>query len=81
MENKEVKLIEKSSKELQECKDAQYKYCEETKFPHFAPMSGRCYSCGRNIYQNYILGSRLSNGLNGVHHVTGCPHCHRSYCD
>lgn len=81
MDNQENKVVEKSLKELQECKDAQAELCRVEDFPHFAPVSGRCYKCGRNIYQNYLLGSRESNGYDGKTFVTGCPHCHRSFCD
>jgi len=30
---------------------AQKEYTERTGFPHFAPMSGACYKCNRNIYE------------------------------
>ncbi len=28
----------------------QEKYCAEKGYPHFAPQSGKCFSCGQNIY-------------------------------
>lgn len=70
--------------------EAQRKYCEDNKAPHFAPRSGRCWSCGRNIYEEYksvsfysdhvrITGITTEKAANSL--VTGCPHCNRSYCD
>lgn len=63
---------------------AQKKFCAENDYPHFAPNSGVCYVCKRNIYTPLDRGSyktgisveRASSIL-----VTGCPHCNRSYCD
>lgn len=75
---------------------AQSKYCERTGSPHFAPHSGVCWNCRRNIYeaveQKRILYWELgqpeqsyTTGINtkkaGEELVTGCPHCNRSYCD
>ena len=54
---------------------AQKEYCKETGAPHFAPASGMCWSCNRQIY-NEIDVVRAANSL-----ITGCPYCHRSYCD
>jgi len=53
---------------------AQRKLCTEKGYPHFAPPSGRCSACGKNIY----AGDRAQTGES---HVTGCWHCQRSYCD
>lgn len=63
---------------------AQVKYCEDNKAPHFAPTN-YCYACRRSIYTTYNINGRESKGItveragNGL--ITGCPHCHRSYCD
>ena len=85
MEKENILLIEKSNEQLQECKDNQVHLWVEEKLPDFAPRSGKCYKCGRDIYQNYILGThwkpRLSNGHDGKELVTSCPHCNRSFCD
>lgn len=85
MEKENILLVVKSNQQLQECKDNQVKLWEEKKLPDFAPRSGKCYKCNRDIYQNYIIGThwspRLSNGHDGKELVTGCPHCHRSFCD
>lgn len=50
---------------------AQERLCAESHLPHFAPWTGVCWSCGRQIYEE----------LDGRSYVTGCPYCHRSYCD
>jgi hypothetical protein len=66
---------------------AQEKYCAEKGYPHFAPQSGKCFSCGQNIYSekgrtrsrkewNGISVERASKEL-----ITGCPFCNRTYCD
>ena len=66
--------------------EAQRKLCEEKGYPKFAPGSGVCYSCGRNIYTE--IKSKHGDYSNGISVeaaakslVTGCPHCQRSYCD
>lgn len=53
----------------------QKQYCKEHEAPHFAPEDGFCHSCGKQIYVNGYE-DRVSSEL-----ITGCPHCHRSYCD
>ena len=53
----------------------QKQYCKEHHDPHFAPQDGFCWSCGKQIYVNGYE-DRASSEL-----ITGCPHCHRSYCD
>lgn len=53
----------------------QEKYCRDHNDPLFAPADGFCHSCGKQIYTNGYE-QRASNEL-----ITGCPHCHRSYCD
>lgn len=53
---------------------AQVKYCKDNHLPHFAP-NRFCYRCNRDIYLKISVekaGSRL---------ITGCPYCHRTYCD
>ncbi|PKM61667.1 MAG: hypothetical protein CVU99_02590 [Firmicutes bacterium HGW-Firmicutes-4] len=85
MEKQNIEVIKKSPEELQKCKNDQVKLWEEKSYPDFAPRSGKCYRCGRDIYQNYLLGThwepKISNGHDGKTLVTGCPHCHRSFCD
>lgn len=66
----------KTEKQLDEAKAAQKKFCEEKGYPHFAPEKGYCFSCRRNIYQDFARPGRTGN-----EHVTGCPHCNYSYCE
>jgi hypothetical protein len=56
---------------IEEAKRAQAELCERRRLPHFAPQSGVCWSCRQQIYEE----------LDGTGYVTGCPFCHRSYCD
>lgn len=71
-------LKTKTPEQIQECARKQ-KELVDRDHPgwHFAPHDGKCYSCGKNIYQNY--GER--SGHTGTSYVTGCPHCSKSYCD
>jgi len=43
--------------------------------PHFAPKSGVCFCCSKQIYKR-ISVEKASTEL-----ITGCPWCSRSYCD
>ena len=54
----------------------QEKYCKENNAPFFMSRSGVCNCCRRNIIP--IL---IEKGNDGSKLVTGCPLCHRSYCD
>lgn len=63
---------------------AQAEYCEKHDAPHFAPTDGKCWNCNKNIYEpiearGYIYGITYEKAAERL--VTGCPHCHRSYCD
>jgi len=69
------------------CK-AQAKLQKEKGYPDFAPSNGRCYNCRSNIYEpierkqggrTYTTGITVEKAASQL--VTGCPHCHRSYCD
>ena len=72
----------KTAAELEQCRADQKALCLEKGHPHFAPLSGVCYACGKNVYQNYEReNGSASFGWNGTALVTGCPHCHRSFCD
>ena len=63
--------------DINAAKKAQKKYCKEKEYPLFAPIDGVCWSCGKNIYcVNGISVEHASNNL-----ITGCPFCHRSFCD
>lgn len=54
---------------------AQKQYCKDHKVPLFAPSNGRCWNCGKIIYDRISLETAATT------HITGCPYCHRSYCD
>lgn len=65
------------------CK-AQDKLIREKDLPYFPSSDGVCYRCGKNIYTQIDHGkykSGISVEKAGTALVTGCPHCHRSYCD
>lgn len=68
----------------EQSKKAQDAYCTTNKSPHFAPFSGLCYHCGNDIYSEidrgtYKTGISVERATNEL--ITGCPHCHHSYCD
>ena len=52
---------------------AQVELCASKKVPMFMPENGYCYS-GHDIIG--VRGERLRTEI-----VTGCPVCHRSFCD
>lgn len=70
--------MENGTFDIEKAIQAQETYCKENHAPHFAPHSGKCFSCGNNIYSapyGYTVeyaGQKL---------VTGCPICMASYCD
>ena len=66
--------------------EGQKKLCEEKGYPHFAPKSGVCWHCGCNFYEELTReGEKYKTGISvekaRTELMTGCPHCHRSYCD
>ena len=51
--------------------------------PDFAPKSGICYKCRKQIYEKFVHKNGITTGItveDAKSLVTGCPHCHRSYC-
>lgn len=70
--------------DIEASKAAQKKLQQEKGWPDFAPASGICYDCKRQIYAELETGygktgislERASSEL-----ITGCPHCHHSYCE
>jgi hypothetical protein len=67
---------------------AQDDLCERDKCPHFAPLDGRCYDCGQNIYKpieheggkyKWTTGISVESADKSL--ITACPHCRHSYCD
>lgn len=73
------------NEDVRACIEAQSNYCKENEDPLFAPQDGFCHSCGKQIYADYEehgsidRGESLEYARNNL--ITGCPHCHRSYCD
>ncbi|NDK08264.1 hypothetical protein EOM39_03365 [Candidatus Gracilibacteria bacterium] len=64
--------------------DNQSELCKLLGYQNFTPNDGVCYRCGFNIFEE-IQNGNFKTGID-VHrasseHVTGCPHCCRSYCD
>jgi hypothetical protein len=62
--------------DVQKAIKAQADYCEKTGSPHFAPKSGICWACGKNIYEplgrkSGQLASRI--GRTGYRRVDICP--------
>jgi len=47
----------------------QREYCRKNGLPFFAPYNAICWSCGRIIPDT------------DSYHITGCPYCHRSFCE
>lgn len=62
-------------KEIQEKIEAQKKHCRVNKVPNFAPLDGKCWNCGRQIYDRIDLEDA------GSENITGCPYCHTSFCE
>lgn len=62
---------------IEESTKGQKEYCENHELPHFAPSDGICWSCHRQIYDE----DRISVEEAKSELITGCPVCHRSFCD
>ena len=67
---------------------AQRAYCDEHELPQFAPDTGWCSACGRNIYEPYEIRSgreTIRVGIDvetaGRKLITSCPHCRTTFCD
>lgn len=65
--------------------EAQDEYCHINHAPHFAPYSGFCYKCGRNIYSpvETVVGAvrGFTVAYAREHLITHCPHCNYSFCE
>lgn len=78
--------MKKETFDIKKACEAQAKLCREEEYPHFAPFSGTCWDCNRNIYtkiynERWNTNSGISVEKASTSLITGCPHCHRSYCD
>ena len=49
--------------------EKQIEYCRDNNIPFFAPWDGICCDCKIPIEDT------------DKEHITGCPHCNRSFCD
>lgn len=54
---------------------AQKNYCKNNNLPFFAPNDGFCFSCHNQVFKK-VNFREASSSL-----ITGCNHCHRSFCD
>ena len=54
---------------------AQREYCRDHHLPMFVPSDGLCFRCNKQIYEGMTIAEA------GNKHITGCPHCLRTYCD
>ena len=72
---------------------AQVKFCAENGIPLFA-TDRHCFGCGMDIYKQIEYKKQMPDGTYktyattgisveqaGRTHITGCPHCRRSFCD
>jgi len=55
----------------------QLNLCRKLTAPFFMSENGVCYKCGRDIIP--VLINKGEDGSKEL--VTGCPICHRTYCD
>lgn len=69
-------MKQKDWSEIQQAIKEQKEFCKANDKPHFAPIDGRCFNCGANVYKNGSV-----EGWDGKSLVTGCRHCHYSFCD
>lgn len=64
---------------------AQLAYCEHNNVPMFAPKSGVCSRCFRQIFMPIVypdgcqIGISVEYAANNL--ITGCPFCYASFCD
>lgn len=64
-------------KEVQMYVTAQEAFCQKVRAPMFAPKSGVCPYCAREIFG----GEGYAMSYAGRQLITGCPFCSRSFCD
>lgn len=60
---------------------AQEEYCHKHHLPLFAPRDGKCFHCGCDIYATYGQSAGISFDRAATTLISGCPHCHHSFCD
>ena len=64
---------------------AQKDYQQLKGYPDFAPHDGICYKCRGQIYAPRTRPDGTKSGISlekaSSQLITGCPHCHFSYCE
>jgi hypothetical protein len=60
---------------------AQKEFCTKNGLPLFAPEDGQCFNCRKNIYLQIEEKNAYSVERAGEFHITGCPHCSKSFCE
>lgn len=50
-------------------------WCREHNLPCFIPVSGKCFACRKSVFSDGNRGPKWDE------FITGCPHCHRTFCD
>lgn len=73
----EQKKIEEKVYNPDKAIKAQRDFCRSRGIPDFFPSDGVCYACKRCIFVEGGIDVKRA----GESHITGCPLCHRSYCD
>lgn len=53
---------------------AQENYCKAHSLRNWVNL-GDCFSCHRNVFDAYSVTYVANN------QITGCPYCHRSFCE
>jgi hypothetical protein len=65
--------------------EAQKALIEKNDYPFFPGRDGECYACGKNIYTEIKHEGGYTSGVDlhkaSTELITGCPHCHTSYCE
>ena len=53
-------------------------WCRSRELPCFVPPSGKCFACRRDVFEDteHTAGYPETGEF-----ITGCPHCHRTFCD
>lgn len=64
-------MYNETASKILENQKKQLEACKCCDVPNFVPDNGICYSCHRQVYEYDNLKFP----------ITGCPFCHRSFCD